>query len=248
MIDALPDDTRDRLYVGADPESGSFRFDAAVARVFPDMIARSVPCYRELVGLMAVVSERFLSPGARGFDLGCSLGAVSAALLAHHQDRDLHLVAVDHSPSMIERLSQRMAREITAGRLEPRCADVLEVDTSGASLVVLNLTLQFVPPEQRLALLQRLCQRLKPGGGLLLAEKVCSEDAAAEAFLTQAHAAFKRAKGYSELEISRKRAALERVMRLDTAAAHQERLHAAGFAHVVPWFQCLNFVAWAAWI
>lgn len=247
MTSALPDDTRDRLYAGADAESGDFRFDAAVARVFPDMIARSVPCYRDLVALMAVVGGRFLSPGARCFDLGCSLGAVSSALLAHHPDSALRLVAVDNSPAMIDQLRQRLAGEIAAGRLEPRCADVLDVDTSGASLVVLNLTLQFIPPEQRLTLLARLRQRLLPGGGLLLAEKVRDADADSEDFLTAAHAAFKRANGYSELEISRKRAALERVMRLDTATVHQERLHAAGFTHVVQWFQCLNFAAWAAW-
>ncbi|MBK5968017.1 MULTISPECIES: carboxy-S-adenosyl-L-methionine synthase CmoA [Thiorhodovibrio] len=247
MTTALADDTRDRLYAASDAAPGDFCFDASVAQVFPDMIARSVPCYRDLVALMALVGGRFLSPGARCFDLGCSLGAVSAALLAHHQDSDLRLVAVDNSQAMIDRLSQRMAAEIASGRLEPRCADVLEVDTSGASLVVLNLTLQFIRPEQRLVLLQRLRQRLEPGGGLLLAEKVRSADAAAEDFLTASHAEFKRANGYSELEISRKRAALERVMRLDTAADHRERLQAAGFAHVVQWFQCLNFVAWAAW-
>jgi tRNA (cmo5U34)-methyltransferase len=148
---------------------------------------------------------------------------------------------------MIDALRTRLPDDVACGRLEPRCADLLRTDTSGARLVLLNLTLQFIPPAQRLPLLRRLREHLHPGGGLLLAEKVHANDAVAEALLTDAHAAFKRANGYSELEISRKRAALERVMQLDTISVHEARLREAGFTQVVPWFQCLNFVAWAAW-
>ncbi|MBK1647256.1 carboxy-S-adenosyl-L-methionine synthase CmoA [Rhabdochromatium marinum] len=247
MTEFLPDDMRDRLYAGANVPPGDFAFDESVAQVFPDMISRSVPCYRELVRLLALVGGRFVQPGACCFDLGCSLGAVSAALLAQHALPGLRVVAVDNSQAMIDKLHERLAGEVATGRLEPRCADVMTVDTHGASLVVLNLTLQFIPPEQRLALLTRLRERLRPGGGLLLAEKVRFPQPAAEALVNDSHAAFKRANGYSELEISRKRAALERVMRPDTLEMHRERLQAAGFTQVVPWFQCLNFMAWAAW-
>lgn len=247
MTEPMKEDGRDLLYADPGAVAGDFVFDASVAHVFPDMIARSVPCYQDLVRLMAVVGGRFLASDACIFDLGCSLGAVSAALLAQYPWPGLRVVAVDSSAAMMDRLRLQLAAEIARGRLEPRCADLTSVDTTGASLLVLNLTLQFIPPENRLALLRRLRERLHPGGGLLLAEKVRATDSAAEEFLAAAHARFKRANGYSELEISRKRAALERVMRLDTSAIHQERLHAAGFSQVVPWFQCLNFVAWAAW-
>lgn len=247
MIDPFAQDTRDRLFASMESTPGDFVFDDAVARVFPDMISRSVPCYGDLVRLMAIMAGRFLHPGAQCFDLGCSLGAVSAALLGLHPDPGLRLVAVDNSQAMIERLHGQLAGEIARGRLEPRCADLTAVDTSGAGLVILNLTLQFIAPEQRLALLKRLRERLRPGGGLLLAEKVQCQEPAAEQLLSDAHAAFKRANGYSELEISRKRSALERVMRLDSPEVHRERLHAAGFSQVAPWFQCLNFMAWAAW-
>jgi tRNA (cmo5U34)-methyltransferase len=248
MTEPFIEDTRDRLYAGTDALPGDFVFDATVARVFPDMIERSVPGYRELIRLIALLGGRFLHPNARCFDLGCSLGAVSAALLGQHRNPGLKVIAVDNSPAMIAQLSQQLADEIACGRLEARCADILDIDTQGASLVVLNLTLQFIPPEQRLALLERLRRGLRPGGGLLLAEKVQNADPALETWLNAAHAKFKRANGYSELEISRKRAALEQVMRLDTAAVHQQRLRAAGFTQIVPWFQCLNFMAWAAWI
>ncbi|EIC23420.1 carboxy-S-adenosyl-L-methionine synthase CmoA [Thiorhodovibrio frisius] len=247
MTEDFQQNTRDRLYAGMEAAPGDFAFDDSVARVFPDMISRSVPCYCDLVKLMAVLARRFLHPDARCFDLGCSLGAVSAALLGQYRHLGLRVVAVDNSQAMIDRLNQRLAEEVAGGRLQARCEDLTEVDTSGASLLILNLTLQFIAPEQRLALLARLRERLQPGGGLLLAEKVQCANPDAEHLLAEAHAEFKRANGYSELEISRKRAALERVMRLDAPEVHAERLRAAGFTQVVPWFQCLNFMAWAAW-
>ncbi|MCH1922721.1 carboxy-S-adenosyl-L-methionine synthase CmoA, partial [Shewanella sp. A3A] len=57
---------------------------------------------------------------------------------------------------------------------------------------------------------------------------------------------FKRANGYSELEISQKRSALENVMKPDTFAIHQERLTRQGFSHVSLWFQCFNFASMVA--
>lgn len=238
---------RDELYADPRRPVGDFAFDESVAKVFPDMIERSVPCYRNLIEMIGILAGQFLKPGALCFDLGCSLGEVSARLLERHQLPGLRVIAVDNSSAMIAKLRTRMATEEAAGRLEPVCADLDAVDTRGASLVILNLTLQFVPPDARLALLARWRQNLVPGGGLILAEKIRLPDQDADGFLNHCHAEFKRANGYSELEISRKRAALDRVLLPDTPVCHRERLAAAGFRHVVPWFQCLNFMAWAAW-
>jgi tRNA (cmo5U34)-methyltransferase len=55
------------------------------------------------------------------------------------------------------------------------------------------------------------------------------------------HHDFKRANGYSELEISQKRSMLENVMLTDSVAAHKTRLKQAGFEHAEVWFQCFNF-------
>ncbi len=54
---------------------------------------------------------------------------------------------------------------------------------------------------------------------------------------------FKRANGYSELEISGKRTALENVLITDTLEHHHQRLAQAGFVRSMTWFQFLNFVS-----
>jgi tRNA (cmo5U34)-methyltransferase len=239
---------RDELFAEPRALIEPFRFDAQVASVFADMVGRSVPGYRELVELTALVGARFVRPGTRAYDLGCSLGAVSVALLASTPGVACDIVAVDKAPAMVDAFGRRLSGVPQAGRIRPVCADLESVSIADASLVVLNLTLQFIPPDRRPDLLCRIRAGLVPGGALVLSEKTRPEDPAEQALLTALHEDFKRARGYSELEISQKRAALERVLIPDTPEQHLERLRAAGFPRVVRWFQCLNFVSFLAWI
>ncbi len=243
----MSEQQKDDLFAGSRDPVEPFRFDASVARVFSDMVNRSVPGYGQLVDLTGLVGARFVRPGTRCYDLGCSLGAITFSLLARTPGSDARLVAVDKAPAMIEALADRLRGTPEGGRVETLCADLLDLPIENASLVVLNLTLQFIPPQERLGLLRRIRQGLVPGAALILSEKVRFADAAEQRLLTALHEDYKRANGYSEMEISRKRAALDRVLVPDTLEQHLRRLKEAGFDHVTRWFQGLNFVSLLAW-
>lgn len=238
----------DRLYAGHQAPRGDFVFDERVARVFSDMLARSVPGWAELIRLVGLIGARLAQPGSRIYDLGCSLGASSASILARlpdsGADEDVSIWAVDNAPAMLRELEGRLADAISAGRLRPLRADVGEVVVEEASVVLLNLTLQFIAPAQRLGLLRRIRAGLRPGGGLILVEKVAQPET--DPLLAELHQDFKAAQGYSALEIARKRAALEQVLIPDDEPTHTGRLHEAGFERVERFFQCLNFVGWIA--
>ncbi|WP_171016296.1 carboxy-S-adenosyl-L-methionine synthase CmoA [Pseudomonas sp. F(2018)] len=237
----------DRLFAQPLDQVPDFVFNEDVAKVFPDMIKRSVPGYPTIVENLGVLAAQFAQPHSALYDLGCSLGAVTQALRRHVRTDDCRVIAVDNSPAMVERCSEYLhAQDAMFQELLPVEvieADILTLDFQPASLVALNFTLQFVAPEQRLELLSRIRQALLPGGALILSEKLRFEDAAEQALLGELHLAFKRANGYSELEIAQKRSAIENVMKPDSLEQHRERLLAAGFSKVVPWFQCLNFAS-----
>ncbi len=215
-----------------------FAFDQSVAAVFPDMIRRSVPGYETVTPLTGLIAARHLTPNGRCYDLGCSLGAATAAVLRAAGDQPCEIVAVDGSADMLNR-----AQDIAGS--EPRIrwmhADVRNVAIEDADAVILNYTLQFLPPADRLPLLQRIRAGLRDTGVLLLSEKLV-----ASAYLEDLHLDFKRANGYSELAISQKRAALENVMRIDAPEDHLARLGRAGFEDAEMWFRCLNWGAFAA--
>lgn len=237
----------DRLFAQPLDQVPDFVFNEDVAKVFPDMIKRSVPGYPTIVENLGVLAAQFAQPHSALYDLGCSLGAVTQALRRHVKADDCRVIAVDNSHAMVERCREylhaqgAMFQELLP--VEVIEADILALDFQPASLVALNFTLQFVAPEQRLELLTRIRQALLPGGALILSEKLRFEDAAEQALLNELHLAFKRANGYSELEIAQKRSAIENVMKPDSLEQHRERLLAAGFSRVVPWFQCLNFAS-----
>jgi tRNA (cmo5U34)-methyltransferase len=239
---------KDRLYEDMPTEAGEFVFDERVVSVFPDMIRRSVPGYGTIVPMIGMLARRYAQPGSRIYDLGCSLGAATLAIRAAVRAPDLRIVAVDNSPEMIAGLERELAAQGDDGRppVEVRLADLMDTPFEQASVVVLNFTLQFVEPARRDSLLARIANGLLEGGVLLLSEKVCFKDPGEQALQTEWHHAFKRAQGYSDLEISRKRDALENVLVPESMERHRERLLGAGFQRVVPWFQGFNFVSMVA--
>lgn len=235
----------DRLY--ATPRDvAPFRFDEAVVRVFPDMIRRSVPGYATMIEMTGVIAGRYARPGSTLYDLGCSLGATTLAMRHHVPHADCRLIAVDNAPAMIERARDLLASTGDGAPVDLRCEDIRDTVFTDASVVALNFTLQFVPPEDRVPLLARIHAGLRPGGVLVLSEKIRFADEQEQALNEALHHAFKRAEGYSDLEIAQKRTALERVLVPDTLDQHVARLHAAGFSEITCWFRCFNFASLVA--
>lgn len=236
---------KDGLFETTPGAAVDFAFDERVVRVFPDMINRSVPGYPLVVPLTALLARRYAQDGSLLYDLGCSLGAVTLALAGSVRARGAGIVAVDSSAAMIAGLRQRLAGSDIRHSvpITTRCEDIRTTALDRASVVVLNFTLQFIESSDRLYLLRRVRAGLLPGGVLLLSEKIRFESPEEDGLQTEWHHAFKRAQGYSDLEIARKRDALERVMRPDTLAAHHRRLKDAGFSRIFQWFQGFNFAS-----
>ena len=235
---------KDRLFADGIEPAGDFVFDDAVAAVFPDMIERSVPGYPAIINMIQLLTQAHAQPGSVLFDLGCSLGAATAALDLGAKGKGCRVIGVDNAPAMLTR-----AQEMLADR-HPQvhwiCEDVRAVPVEDASVVVLNFTLQFLSLADRLPLLERIRAGLRPGGILILSEKISGQDSMADELLSEMHHAFKRANGYSQLEISRKRTALENVLVPETLETHRTRLDQAGFNRTDLWFQCFNFVSLVA--
>jgi tRNA (cmo5U34)-methyltransferase len=236
---------KDRLYDSQITKPGDFVFDNRVVNVFPDMINRSVPGYGQLIPMIGMLARRYAQSDSNLYDLGCSLGAVSLAMRAAVQARRVRIFAIDNSIDMIARLEETLQGTADSARLPvlPVHQDILETRIEEASVVVINFTLQFVDPAKRQGLLTRVAEGLRPGGVLILSEKVRFEDPNEHELQTNWHHDFKRAQGYTDLEIARKRDALENVMKPDSLRQHRQRLEYAGFEGAYQWFQGFNFVS-----
>lgn len=238
--------TTDKIYQQASEEK-PFRFNDDVAKVFPDMLRRSIPGYAATIEAIGSLAARYVRPDTSCYDLGCSLGAATIAMRQGIDASGCHIVAVDAAPAMTQRCRKVIAEDdrlyLSSTSVNIIEADIREVEITNASMVVLNYTLQFLEMRDRDALIGNIHDGLNEGGILVLSEKVIDENTEMEQLLVDLHHEHKRRNDYSALEVSRKRAALENVLIPETVSAHRERLMNAGFQHAAVWLRYFNFVS-----
>lgn len=233
----------DKLYATPREAITQFVFDESVASVFEDMIGRSVPGYSTLLSMFPVLSRYFVTAHSHCYDLGCSLGASTLAMQQGIDQAGVRIIAIDNSAAMVKECQQLMQQHVANCDVHVQQADICDVEINNASMVVMNFTLQFIDESVRSQLIDKIYQGMNKGGVFVLSEKIKHENAAQEARMVSLHHAFKKANGYSELEISQKRSALENVLRPETVAQHLQRLQSTGFSESFVWFQSFNFVS-----
>lgn len=228
---------RDALFRSTDIGAADFNFGAATARVFDDMLNRSVPLYQEIQRMTVELACRFAQRETRVYDLGCSTGTTLLHLTRACGDLGLEFIGVDNSEAMLER-----AREKLAGvRCVLTLADIDSLQPENASVILLLLTLQFIRPVRRAALIRRLATGLVNGGALIVVEKTVSSDSVLNRVFIEHYHQFKMRQGYSMLEVARKREALENVLVPFRLGENLELLHDNGFEVAEIFFRWYNF-------
>jgi tRNA (cmo5U34)-methyltransferase len=147
---------RDRIYLDPRNEINEFAFDDSVARVFPDMLKRSVPGYGTLISMIGVLANQYIKPDSNIYDLGSSLGAATLAVQQNIQYDNCTIYAVDSSEDMIERSKDIFKESQNTARIIPLYSDIRDVEIHNASMVILNLTLMFIDKEEREGLLKKI--------------------------------------------------------------------------------------------
>ncbi len=237
---------KDDLFAQKLEQLSNFKFDDKVAGVFPDMLKRSIPGYPAIINMIGTLTGKYAQPGSNLYDLGCSLGASALSMQHGLRVKNCHIYAIDNSQAMIDRCRKQLKEIVGTEPITCKCEDITKSSIENASVVVMNFTLQFISPDLRCALLKKIYQGMNKGGILILSEKVKFADQHVNSLLIDIYHAFKKANGYSELEISQKRTALEKVLIPETAKQHRDRLVRAGFTSVDQWFQCFNFMSMMA--
>ena len=230
---------RDQIFTDQQRPLTDFSFNEETASVFEDMLERSVPFYTEMQRLLAELAADFAEDGTAVYDVGCSTGTTLLALDALPQD--VTLIGLDSSPAMLQRAEGALRGQIRH-RLELRAADLNQgLHIEQASVVVMSLTLQFVRPIHRERVLRQICDGINRDGCLLLIEKLVAQESLLNRLYIQHYHEFKQRNGYSELEISRKREALENVLVPFRVEENYEMLRRAGFRAVDVFFKWYNF-------
>lgn len=232
---------KDNVFADKQDQVKPFEFNENVTRVFDDMLNRSVPFYKETIHRQSQMARSFYQEGTRIYDMGCSHGNLGIKICDQFTDTPFTLIGVDSSRPMIDRYAARLKSADKAAGVHLVCGLLENLKIENASVVLINLTLQFLDIAKREELIQQIYQGLVPGGILLLTEKTVHPDGLMNDLEQSFYKRFKLENGYSELEISQKREALEKVLIPDTPECHEKRLKAAGFKRVSVWLKWFNF-------
>jgi len=210
-------------------------------RVFDDMLVRSVPLYKELQRMIVELSLHFARSGTRVYDLGCSTG-LTLGQLAKSSDKRIHYIGIDYSFPMLKQCKRTLQRNTASSRIKLVCWDLNKpLPIHNASVVILNLTLQFLKPKNRLLLLRSIHRGLADGGCVILAEKVRNDYKRFDDLFTQRYYQMKKRNKYSKGEIRHKEKALKGFLQPFTAQANEQLLASSGFSQCETFYRWYNF-------
>ncbi|MCP4672091.1 MAG: carboxy-S-adenosyl-L-methionine synthase CmoA [Desulfobacula sp.] len=240
---------KDQVFACKKDKVKPFEFNEEVADVFDDMLNRSVPLYAQSIKRQAQLTAQFYQNNSWIYDLGCSHGNLGIKILDQFKKRGFStfsMVGVDNSIPMIEKYYKRLGKHGNTGQIELVCGFLEDIKIKNASVVLINLTLQFLDVKKRDDLIKKIFKGMNSKGILLLTEKVIHPSEFVNDLQMEFYKKFKIENGYSRLEISQKRDALEKVLIPDTIQTHENRILKAGFTHFDVWLKWFNFASMVA--
>jgi tRNA (cmo5U34)-methyltransferase len=233
--------SKDEIFATSQDTVADFSFDANTASVFDDMLIRSVPFYLEVQRMVSELARDFAVPGTNVYDLGCSTGT-TLIQLDPILSAGVRLVGCDYSEEMLKKAEEKLKAHGMQHDYHLECVDLNNgVRVENASVVIMNLTLQFVRPLNRDRLVRKIAKGVNENGCLILIEKVLSRDSLLNRFFIKYYYDFKETSGYSKLEISRKREALENVLIPYRVQENEELVLQNGFSECEIFFKWYNF-------
>lgn len=190
---------------------------------------------------MAEIADEFAVEGSRVYDLGCSTGHTLKSL-AQGMRKDVQFIGVDYSAEMLKKCKSNISDVFSNRKLKLLRRDLNDgIDIKKASVVVLNLTLQFVRPLSRDLLIQNILSGLNYHGCLILVEKVLGNDSLFDRMFIKFYYEMKKRNGYTQMEIAQKREALENILIPYRVNENIQLLKKNGFSNIDVFFKWYNF-------
>ncbi len=234
---------RDEIFKTHIQKIEDFKFNENVASVFDDMVSRSIPNYHEVHKIILDLIRRAYK-GGKIYDLGCSTGTTLLLAASHFRGKNEEIPemeGIDNSAPMLERARQKLKSHGLINEVKFSLQDLHEIKLEPSGMIIMNYTLQFLPLEQREILLKKVYDSLLPGGLFILAEKINCDQSSIDDLIIDLYYDFKRRNGYSEMEISNKREALENVLKPLTPSQQLKMLKDSGFKESEMIFRWYNF-------
>lgn len=140
-----------------------------IANTFDSHVREQLPWYDMATDAVAYIVKNYLQKGGVVVDIGSSTGNIAAKLLPLATEREASIVAVESSYQMVMKMWTRFSANENVDVIPQ---DVTKIDIPRANVYVLFLTMMFINPDNREALMCVLRAKLKKGGIIIIVDKV----------------------------------------------------------------------------
>ena len=227
-----------------------FKFTKKVASVFDNMVSRSVPFYNESQEYGIEIATRFIQNGSKIYDLGCSTGTNLINLdkkLNNLKIKKCKYFGVDNSQPMIDVFNKKINKNKNKNNFKLIAGNMKDLDfEKNISVLFMSYTLQFVRPLDIENLIKKIYKSLKNNGCVILLEKILVNDSYLNRSYIDIYYDYKINQGYSNVEIQKKREALENVLIPYRQSENFQMLRRSGFKKIDTFFQWFNWMGFIA--
>ena len=139
---------------------------------FDSHVREQLPWYELVTESVAYIARNYLPKDGGVYDLGCSTGNMTKALLPLVEERHGAIHAIDNDVSMIRAFEQN----IIDPRVISTCTSVENFTYSQFDVAIVMLTTMFLPVKKQQKFLENLYDQLNEGGAIIIVDKSCEED------------------------------------------------------------------------
>lgn len=219
----------------------NWKFDESVAPVFDEHVRLSVPMYDEMHQLVADMSTWFVEEKTNVYDIGTSTGQAIKNIRNQNKGKSVNYIGIDSSEEMIKVFNRNQSwgsddvKAIHGDVLSPN------IEIHNGSFITAIFTAQFISPEKRRKLFDKIYAGLNEGGAFVLVEKIVGNNARFNEMWIELHQELKAKNGISESEIFRKARSIRGVMRPNTVEENINLMRNCGFKSVDLFLKWCNF-------
>ena len=155
---------------------------------FDEHIDKSIRGYQDLLSDIVSLSRYFVEKETNVYDIGCSTGKLTEAMLKKNQDiEDVHYYGIEVADGFVGDMKSREIKlnsDYSWNKIKFLHEDVRDSMISNASLITSVFTLQFMSMRDRLPMIKKVYNGLNEGGAFIFAEKTICENAKFQEMIT----------------------------------------------------------------
>ena len=212
---------------------------------FDNHIDSSIRGYSTLLEDIISMSRYFVEKETNVYDIGCSTGKLTEAMLKKNQDiEDVHYYGIEVADGFVGDMKSREIKlnsDYSWNKIKFLHEDVRDSMISNASLITSVFTLQFMSMRDRLPMIKKVYNGLNEGGAFIFAEKTICENAKFQEMITFNFYDYKR-KFFDTKDIMDKEQTLRNIMKPNTWKQIEKYIYDAGFKDVQPFWRNHMFV------